>query len=152
MTWDPRNRRRKQTVHHQSAEELFRIEYESHVTAGTCTISNRPHFVPMSSSRISSVLPTIVAPTARPILLLSVLRMRRRAVMLALTKWWQASSDSPFSVTTTSGLKAMISSQIFFTYSSSACAFVRKSTTHFAFMLRKMQEVPGQGYYILPSR
>lgn len=46
--------------------------------------SNRPAAVPMSLSRISSVRLTMVAPQARAIRLLSVLRRRRMAEMPAL--------------------------------------------------------------------
>mmetsp|Transcript_6548 Transcript_6548/g.9534 ORF Transcript_6548/g.9534 Transcript_6548/m.9534 type:complete len:222 (-) Transcript_6548:1004-1669(-) len=49
-------------------------------------ISKRPAPVPMSSSQISSVRLTMVAPVARAMRLASVLRMRRMALMPALTK------------------------------------------------------------------
>mmetsp|Transcript_27198 Transcript_27198/g.108902 ORF Transcript_27198/g.108902 Transcript_27198/m.108902 type:complete len:238 (+) Transcript_27198:1722-2435(+) len=48
--------------------------------------SKRPHFVPMSDSWISSGRDTTVAPTARATRLLSVLRSRRNAVMLAFMR------------------------------------------------------------------
>mmetsp|Transcript_8534 Transcript_8534/g.19377 ORF Transcript_8534/g.19377 Transcript_8534/m.19377 type:complete len:324 (-) Transcript_8534:1002-1973(-) len=48
--------------------------------------SKRPQRVPTSSGRISSGRCTMVAPVARAIRLLSVLRIRRKAVMLALTR------------------------------------------------------------------
>jgi hypothetical protein len=47
---------------------------------------NKPHWVPTSLSRRSSTRFTIVAPVARAIRLLSDLRTRRIAVMLALTR------------------------------------------------------------------
>mmetsp|Transcript_37015 Transcript_37015/g.82278 ORF Transcript_37015/g.82278 Transcript_37015/m.82278 type:complete len:233 (+) Transcript_37015:882-1580(+) len=91
--------------------------------------SNRPAPVPMSLSRISSVLCTMVAPHALAILLLSVLRRRRMAEMLALVKKCAARSLRPFSVTTTSGLKAMISSHIFLIASSSALSSAAQSSS-----------------------
>lgn len=47
---------------------------------------NSPHWVPTSDSRRSSTRLTMVAPTARAIRLLSDLRTRRRAVMLAFRR------------------------------------------------------------------
>mmetsp|Transcript_16990 Transcript_16990/g.50708 ORF Transcript_16990/g.50708 Transcript_16990/m.50708 type:complete len:257 (-) Transcript_16990:1009-1779(-) len=71
--------------------------------------SNSPARVPMSDSRISSGRCTMVAPVARAIRLLSDLRRRRMAEMPALVRKCMARSDSPFSVTTTSGLnRAMV--------------------------------------------
>jgi hypothetical protein len=49
-------------------------------------ISNRPHCVPMSDSAAAKTELTMVAPVARATRLLSVLRTRRMAVMLCLTR------------------------------------------------------------------
>jgi hypothetical protein len=49
-------------------------------------ISKRPHSVPMSEAVAENTEFTIVAPVARAIRLLSVLRTRRMAVMSALTR------------------------------------------------------------------
>jgi hypothetical protein len=49
-------------------------------------ISKRPQPVPMSERVAEEMALTIVAPVARAMRLLSVLRTRRMAVMLALTK------------------------------------------------------------------
>jgi hypothetical protein len=49
-------------------------------------ISNRPHSVPMSEAVAAKTELTMVAPVARAIRLLSVLRTRRMAVMFSLTR------------------------------------------------------------------
>lgn len=59
-----------------------KVKYSSPIFS----ISKRPHCVPTSDSWMSSTRLMMVAPVARAIRLLSVLRTRRRAVMLALTK------------------------------------------------------------------
>mmetsp|Transcript_21870 Transcript_21870/g.55479 ORF Transcript_21870/g.55479 Transcript_21870/m.55479 type:complete len:323 (-) Transcript_21870:663-1631(-) len=74
--------------------------------------SNRPQPVPTSDSLSSSVRLTMVAPHARAMRLLSVLRMRRSTVTPALTRKCCARSETPFSVTTTSGLTARMSWQM----------------------------------------
>mmetsp|Transcript_19693 Transcript_19693/g.54980 ORF Transcript_19693/g.54980 Transcript_19693/m.54980 type:complete len:330 (+) Transcript_19693:290-1279(+) len=93
------------------------------------TTSKRPALVPMSLSRISSVLCTMVAPHARAIRLLSVLRNRRMAEMPAFVRKWAARSLKPFSVITRSGLKAAICSHIFCTASSSAFSRAAQSSS-----------------------
>mmetsp|Transcript_38019 Transcript_38019/g.96161 ORF Transcript_38019/g.96161 Transcript_38019/m.96161 type:complete len:264 (-) Transcript_38019:681-1472(-) len=93
------------------------------------TTSNRPAPVPMSLSRISSVLCTMVAPHARAMRLLSVLRRRRMAEMPALVRKCAARSDRPFSVTTRSGLKDAICSHIFWMASSSALSSAAQSSS-----------------------
>mmetsp|Transcript_29671 Transcript_29671/g.87811 ORF Transcript_29671/g.87811 Transcript_29671/m.87811 type:complete len:330 (+) Transcript_29671:4066-5055(+) len=93
------------------------------------TTSKRPAPVPMSASRISSVRCTIVAPAARAMRLLSVLRSRRMADTPALVKKCAARSERPFSVTTRSGLNAMIWSHIFLICSSSALSSAAQSSS-----------------------
>uniref|UniRef100_A0A2M3ZEI1 Putative secreted peptide n=1 Tax=Anopheles braziliensis TaxID=58242 RepID=A0A2M3ZEI1_9DIPT len=90
-------------------------------------ISNRPAPVPTSFSVSSSVRFTIVAPQARANRLLSVLRNRRIAVMPAFSRKCCAKSDTPFSVNTTSGLTAIMSSHRRATCSSSSCSSFVKS-------------------------
>ena len=65
-----------------SLQPVRKVKYSSPIFS----ISKRPQRVPTSVSCRSSSRLTMVAPVARAILLLSVLRTRRRAVMLALTK------------------------------------------------------------------
>mmetsp|Transcript_56702 Transcript_56702/g.94101 ORF Transcript_56702/g.94101 Transcript_56702/m.94101 type:complete len:323 (+) Transcript_56702:1282-2250(+) len=86
----------------------------------TFRTSISPHCVPTSQSCSSSVRCTMVAPVARAIRLLSVLRHRRKAVTPAFIKKCAAMSERPFSVNTTSGLNFAMSSHSPLTYSSSS--------------------------------
>lgn len=73
-------------------------------------ISNKPHLVPISDSCNSSVRLTMVAPQALATRLLSLLRKRLTALMPAFRRKCCARSDTPFSVNTTSGFNAIMSS------------------------------------------
>mmetsp|Transcript_17104 Transcript_17104/g.49580 ORF Transcript_17104/g.49580 Transcript_17104/m.49580 type:complete len:204 (+) Transcript_17104:939-1550(+) len=107
---------RRRMVHaFGSWQSTKKVKYSSPILV----TSKRPQRVPTSVSLISSGRFTMVAPQARAMRLLSVLRMRRSTVMPALTRKCCARSDTPFSVTTTSGLTAMMSRQTLATQSSS---------------------------------
>mmetsp|Transcript_12217 Transcript_12217/g.44573 ORF Transcript_12217/g.44573 Transcript_12217/m.44573 type:complete len:246 (+) Transcript_12217:1563-2300(+) len=85
-----------------SSQSTKKVKYSS----PSFLTSKRPAFVPTSLSLISSQRCTMVAPVARAIRLLSVLRRRRMALMPALPRKWLAKSLRPFSVMTTSGFTA----------------------------------------------
>mmetsp|Transcript_30437 Transcript_30437/g.54517 ORF Transcript_30437/g.54517 Transcript_30437/m.54517 type:complete len:271 (-) Transcript_30437:792-1604(-) len=87
-----------------SAQSTMKEKYSSPIFF----TSNSPAIVPTSSGRISSGRLMMVAPQARAMRLLSVLRSRRMALMPALMSRWAVRSESPFSVITTSGLTSMI--------------------------------------------
>mmetsp|Transcript_17862 Transcript_17862/g.50310 ORF Transcript_17862/g.50310 Transcript_17862/m.50310 type:complete len:251 (+) Transcript_17862:620-1372(+) len=91
--------------------------------------SNSPAPVPMSLSLASSVRCTMVAPHARAMRLLSVLRSRRMAEMPARARKVVAKSDRPFSVMTTSGFRAMISLHTRSIHSSSALSRAAQSSS-----------------------
>lgn len=106
-----------------SLQRVRNVKYSSPIFF----ISNRPHRVPTSLSCNSSVLFAIVAPTALvllyhtilftillcylAILLLSVLRNLLMTEIFFFNKKCWAKSDTPFSVITRSGLKAIISNK-----------------------------------------
>mmetsp|Transcript_13714 Transcript_13714/g.42884 ORF Transcript_13714/g.42884 Transcript_13714/m.42884 type:complete len:204 (+) Transcript_13714:543-1154(+) len=107
---------RSRIVHALGASQSTKnVKYSSPIFA----TSKRPQPVPTSDSLSSSGRLTIVAPTARAMRLLSVLRIRRRTVTPALTRKCCARSETPFSVTTTSGLTARMSWHTAATQSSS---------------------------------
>mmetsp|Transcript_10356 Transcript_10356/g.26559 ORF Transcript_10356/g.26559 Transcript_10356/m.26559 type:complete len:238 (+) Transcript_10356:362-1075(+) len=87
-----------------STQSITKLKYSSPIFF----TSNSPAMVPTSSGRISSGRLTMVAPAARAMRLLSVLRRRRMALMPALIRWCAVRSLSPFSVMTTSGFTSMI--------------------------------------------
>lgn len=92
-------------------------------------ISISPQPVPTSVSCSSSGRDTMVAPHTRAMRLLSVLRTRRMAVMPAFWKKWEARSDTPFSVMTTSGRSAMTSPHTLEMKSSSCFRMASKSSS-----------------------
>ncbi len=61
---------------------VMKVKYSSPIFE----ISKSPHWVPMSEAVRSSTRFTIVAPVARAMRLLSVLRTRRRAVTFCFTR------------------------------------------------------------------
>ncbi|ANB12099.1 hypothetical protein AWJ20_335 [Sugiyamaella lignohabitans] len=65
-----------------SSHSVKNVKYSSPMSS----ILNKPHWVPMSDSRISSTRFTIVAPVALAIRLLSPLRTLRRAEILAFNR------------------------------------------------------------------
>ena len=65
-----------------SSQSTMNVKYSSPIFSTL----NKPAPVPISDSRISSTLDTMVAPAARAMRLLSVLRTRRNAVMPALAR------------------------------------------------------------------
>mmetsp|Transcript_12850 Transcript_12850/g.30812 ORF Transcript_12850/g.30812 Transcript_12850/m.30812 type:complete len:286 (-) Transcript_12850:724-1581(-) len=107
---------RNKTVHaFGSSHSSMYVKYSSPIFSTL----NSPHFVPTSFSVISSVRLTMVAPVTLAIRLLSVLRALRITETLPFNKKCWARSETPFSVTTTSGLCFKMSSHIFWTSSSS---------------------------------
>src|SRR5262249_55327031 len=73
-----------------SSHSVRNVKYPSPIFS----ISNSPHLVPMSDSWRSSTRLTMVAPVARAMRLLSVLRTRRMAVTFPFSKkCWARSGD-----------------------------------------------------------
>mmetsp|Transcript_17165 Transcript_17165/g.44401 ORF Transcript_17165/g.44401 Transcript_17165/m.44401 type:complete len:451 (+) Transcript_17165:254-1606(+) len=97
------------------SQSTKKVKYSSPILV----TSNSPQPVPTSDSFASSGRLTILAPVARAMRLLSVLRMRRKTVTPALTRKCCARSETPFSVTTTSGLSSRMSRHTLATQSSS---------------------------------